>query len=173
MDNFHNSMGLEAGSSGGKKIYAFSPLTLVKSHLFENSCIWPNSFCKCFIYKSFHSLTIILFFLLVASIWQILKAMISFSSGLSCFDIRKKPGWFDKPEKFKQSEKFSFILLEKIENFVTFKKFENFAKIEFEKFENSKRFEKSEKFGNIGKRSEKFEQLENLKFLVLNAKSKT
>ena len=129
-------MGPEAGSSRGKKKYTFSPLTLVKSHFFENSCIRPKSYRKCCIYKLTHSLTTF-FFLLIAFIWHIVNDMILFMSGLSCLEICEHPGRLDKLEKFKLSEKFSFILSEKIENFDSFVKFENFAKFEeSENFEN-------------------------------------
>ena len=106
-------MGPEAGSSGGKKKYAFSPLTLVKGHFFENSYIRPKSYFNCSSYKLTHSLVKFFIFLFFAFVWHVINEMIPFMSGLTCLETRKHPGWLDNFEKFKLSEKFPFILKEK------------------------------------------------------------
>ena len=115
MDIFCKSIGPEAGSSGRKKKYAFSPLPLVKSHFLKNSYNRPKSFFKCSSYKMTCSLVTFFIFILVAIVRHIFNEIKPSMSGLTCLETRNHPGWLGDFEKLKQNKNFSFFPPEKIE----------------------------------------------------------
>ena len=88
MDNIHNSIGPEVGSSRGKKKYAFSPTFLENSHLTNYNLVRLKKF-----YKPFHKSTFC-FFIALLGILLIL-------SNSASFQARTNPVWFGKIENSK------------------------------------------------------------------------